>query len=66
MQDDRTVIMPQGDIKMEFDTDRTVMVQAGLRVSLAGPRDKTTKEFFFTHGFSAGRSPDNDIVGRSR
>jgi hypothetical protein len=62
MQDDKTVIMPQGTLQKEFDPDRTVIFQVGLRVSLADAHDKTTKEFFFTHGFTAGRSQDNDIV----
>lgn len=62
MQDDKTVIMPQGVLQKEFDPDRTVIFQVGLRVSLTDTHDKTTKEFFFTHGFTAGRSQDNDIV----
>ena len=62
MQDDKTVIMPQGALQKEFDPDRTVIFQVGLRVSLADAHDKATKEFFFTHGFTAGRSQDNDIV----
>ncbi|WP_333874608.1 transglycosylase SLT domain-containing protein [Methylobacter sp.] len=62
MEDDKTVIMPKGDLQKEFDSDRTVLSPFGLYVSLADAQGKTTKEFFFTHGFTAGRSQDNDIV----
>ncbi len=65
MEDDKTVIMPQGAHRKEEDSDRTVIFQVGLRVSLADTQSKTTKEFFFRHGFTAGRSQDNDIVIQS-
>ena len=62
MQDDKTVIMPQGALQRDLDSDRTVLLQVGLHVSLTDVHAKTTKEFFFTHGFTAGRSRDNDII----
>ncbi len=62
MQDDKTVIMPKGDLQKEFDSDRTVLFQVGLHVSLADVCGKTIKDFFFRQGFTAGRSLDNDIV----
>ena len=63
MQDDKTVIMPQGVLQKEFDSDRTVLLPVvGLRVSLVDVQAKATKEFFFAHGFTAGRSQNNDIV----
>ena len=62
MQDDKTVIMPQGVLQREFDSERTVLLQVGLHVSLVDVHARATKEFFFTHGFTAGRSLDNDIV----
>jgi len=62
MQDDKTVIMPQGALQREFDSDRTVLLQVGLHVSLVDMHANATKEFFFTHGFTAGRSQDSDIV----
>jgi len=63
MQDDKTVIMPQGVLQKEFDSDRTVLLPVvGLRVSLVDVHAKATKEFFFAHGFTAGRSQNNDIV----
>lgn len=62
MQDDKTVIMPQGGHRNESDSDRTVLFQAGLRVILADAQGKPIKQYFFTHGFTVGRSQDNDIV----
>lgn len=62
MEDDKTVIMPLGALQKEFDSDRTVLLRVGLRVSLIDAYGKTTNEFFFTHSFTAGRSQDNDIV----
>jgi membrane-bound lytic murein transglycosylase D len=66
MQDDKTVIMPKGASQHELDSDRTVLAQAGLRVNLVDAHEKSVNEFFFTQGFTAGRSPDNDIVIRSK
>jgi len=62
MQDDKTVIMPQGVLQRELDSDRTVLLQVGLHISLVDVHARTTKEFHFTHGFTAGRSRDNDMV----
>jgi hypothetical protein len=63
MQDDKTVMMPIGGARRnELDSDRTVLIQNGLHVSLTDAQGKTIKEFFFTHDFTAGRSQDNDIV----
>ena len=62
MQEDKTVIMPQEAIRREIDSDRTALLSVGLHVTLVDVHAKTTKEFFFTQGFTAGRSQDNDIV----
>ncbi|MDD1636382.1 MAG: FHA domain-containing protein [Methylococcaceae bacterium] len=63
MQDDKTVIMPQGVLQKQFDSDRTVLLPVvGLHVSLVDVHAKATKKFFFAHDFTAGRSQDNDIV----
>ncbi|MDD5461276.1 MAG: DUF874 family protein [Methylococcales bacterium] len=66
MQDDKTVIMPLGAQQQELDSDRTVVFQTGLRVNLVDAYGKAANEFFFTQGFTAGRSPDNDIVIHSK
>jgi membrane-bound lytic murein transglycosylase D len=62
MQDDKTIIMPQGTLQEEFDSDRTLIIKDVLRVSLVDVQGNKTKEFFFSHRFIAGRSEDNDIV----
>ncbi len=62
MQDDKTVIMPQGDILKKVNPDRTKILKLGLNVSLVNAPDNITKEFFFTDSFTAGRSQVNDIV----
>ncbi|CAA9889660.1 FHA domain-containing protein [Candidatus Methylobacter favarea] len=61
MQDDKTVFMELDLIKKELYSDSTRLM-TGLRVSVMDASGKTTDEFFFKHGFTAGRSQDNDIV----
>jgi len=47
MQDDKTVIMPQGVLQKQFDSDRTVLLPVfGLHVSLVDVHAKATKKFF--------------------
>jgi pSer/pThr/pTyr-binding forkhead associated (FHA) protein len=62
MQDDKTVIMPQNSPRKESDADRTVLYRSGLRINVIDEHGKATDELFFPHGFTAGRSLDNDIV----
>lgn len=65
MSDDKTVIMPQNPPRKELDSDRTVLFRSGVRVNVIDENGKAAGEFFFTHGFTAGRSLDNDIVLQS-
>ncbi|ESS70632.1 FHA domain-containing protein [Methyloglobulus morosus KoM1] len=62
MQEDKTVIIPQGALQQEPETERTVLVRPGLQVVLVDENGQTLKNYFFTSGFTAGRSDDNDIV----
>jgi len=62
MQNDKTVIIPQGSLQQELESDRTVLFQPGLQVALVDANGQTIKEYSFTQGFTAGRSTDNDIV----
>ncbi len=58
MQEDKTIIISQGLLYQEFETDRTV----NLKVDLVDANGQKVKEYFFSQGFTAGRSEDNDIV----
>lgn len=62
MQDDKTVFMRRGTSQQDSESDRTVLVQAGLDVTLADEQGIIVKEFSFKQRFTAGRSADNDIV----
>jgi len=64
MQDDKTVIISSSDSiqKDGSDEDRTQLIRSILQVALVNPNGQTVQEYFFTHGFSVGRSQDNDIV----
>ncbi|MDH5553555.1 MAG: FHA domain-containing protein, partial [Nitrosomonas sp.] len=61
MDDDKTVLTPNLRQK-EYNSDHTVLLQPGLRVSLLDAYGAITNQFYFSHQFTAGRSPDNDIV----
>jgi membrane-bound lytic murein transglycosylase D len=58
MQDDKTLFKAS----TEPDSDRTVVVRAGLRVFVQDSAGKTLKDYFFTEGFTAGRAHDNSVV----
>jgi membrane-bound lytic murein transglycosylase D len=62
MQEDKTVIIPQGSLQQELDADRTVLIRSGLQVALVNANGLTTQTYFFTHHFTVGRSEENDIV----
>jgi membrane-bound lytic murein transglycosylase D len=62
MNDDKTIIGLSNFFHHESDPDHTILVQPELCVSLLDNCGKSTKQFLFTHHFSIGRSPDNDIV----
>lgn len=65
MQDDKTVIKVANYPQEELDSERTVLNQPGLQVSVVNIDGSTVNEYFFTHGFTAGRAQDNDIVMQS-
>ncbi|WP_411726563.1 FHA domain-containing protein [Methyloglobulus sp.] len=54
--------MPQGSLQQELELDRTVLFRSGLQVILVDATGQKLQEHFFTHGFTAGRSKDNNIV----
>ena len=62
MQDDKTVIIPQGSRQQEPQAERTVLIRPGLQVTLLDENGQTLKDYYFTSGFTAGRADDNDIV----
>lgn len=65
MDDDKTVLTPNPRQK-EHNTDHTVLLQLGLRVSLLDASGAITNQFIFSHQFTVGRSTDNDIVIQNR
>ncbi|MGZ8911380.1 MAG: FHA domain-containing protein [Methylococcaceae bacterium] len=62
MRDDKTVIKFPGAFHKEADSDRTVLLKAWLRVSVKDAEGKPSNEYYFTQGFTAGRSRENDVV----
>lgn len=62
MSDDKTIIKPSNISNNALDSDHTVLLQPELHVSLLDNLGEPTKQFSFTHQFSVGRSPDNNIV----
>ncbi len=62
MQEDKTVIVPQGLINKEIENEGTVLLRVGIQVTLINADAETVNEFIFTDGFTAGRAEDNDIV----
>ena len=62
MQDDKTVFKPRAAIQEDIESDCTVLFQSGLHVSLVDEQGKILRDTTFKQGFTAGRSPDNDLV----
>lgn len=62
MSDDKTIIKPSNLPHNEFDSDGTVLLQPSLQVSLLDNNREAARQFSFTHHFTVGRSPSNDIV----
>jgi membrane-bound lytic murein transglycosylase D len=62
MQEDKTVIIPQGSLQQELDTDRTILIRSGLQVALVNASGQTLQTHYFTQYFTVGRSEENDIV----
>lgn len=62
MNDEKTIIGLSNTFMNEPDSDHAMLVQPGLHVSLLDSHGKTVKQSSFTHQFSIGRLPDNDIV----
>lgn len=62
MNDDKTIIGPSSILRNEPDSNLTVLMQPKLRVTLLDSSGKPANHFLFSHQFSIGRSPDNDII----
>jgi membrane-bound lytic murein transglycosylase D len=62
MQDDKTIIIPQGSFQNEPEIDRTMLIRPGLQVALVNANGQTVQTYLFTQRFTVGRSQDNDIV----
>lgn len=66
MNDDKTIISLSASSQKKGETDHTVILQPGVKVSLLDHNENILKEFIFTNSFTVGRSPDNDIVLTSK
>jgi len=62
MQDDKTVIKVSTYAQNDVDSERTVLYRPGLQISVFKTDGDSVNQYFFTHGFTAGRAQDNDIV----
>jgi membrane-bound lytic murein transglycosylase D len=62
MQEDKTVIIPQGSPQQDLEEERTVLFRIGLQVELVSANGQKLQGYTFSHGFTAGRAEDNDIV----
>lgn len=59
---DKTVISLSAGNQMQDNADHTVMMRPEVKVNLINGSGEIMQSFSFSHAFTAGRAPDNDIV----
>lgn len=59
---DKTVISLSSGNQMQDAADHTVMMRPEVKINLINGSGEIMRTFGFSHAFTAGRAPDNDIV----